>query len=134
MTGPNLISDRLRQSVIAASFAHPDGRPNKRAFARAMCDADGGDWKTDQNSWEQNVYRWLDEENPGGMSDKMAELASRVLGKDPEYFKEQTATRALLQEQKETAVLLSRLSEVVEQLERRLRVVEDAVLGTRHDP
>jgi len=130
MSGPNnLVSARLRDSVIAAGYAHPDGTPNKRGFARAMCLAAGDQERDKLQSWEQNVYRWLDAENPSGMSDKMAELAARVLGKPMDYFKEARAVQQLLQENLDTAAVLERLETVVEQLSERLRHIEDALQG-----
>lgn len=104
--------------MLAAGFVKDDGTPNKRAFARALCRAanqDDGNQNVLQH-WERNVYRWLDEKNPGGLSNENAELAAGVLGISSDELRLQPLVEQLQAQSQETDVLLQRLVEELAQL------------------
>lgn len=120
----SLISKRLLKAMVRAGFTHPDGKPNKRAFARALHENDG---QTDLESWERKVYRWTSEKDPGGMNDANAELAAGVLGIPPEELKLPSVLQALQKQHQENDDELARLRLELAQLSKQASANADSI-------
>jgi len=112
--------------MVEAGFVKSDGTPNKRGFARRLCELDGGNPRIDLTRWEQNVGRWTHHETPTIPSPEMQEIIARALNQRAGFLDPDRIYQEIVTEREWLRRQVDENSRRIAALEQRLLSEQDA--------